>query len=376
MWQHFEVTCGAGMDAPSTILSNDGNFMERFLAAQAEKSEPKSAEKSPQAEKSEQKEVSLSNDGNFMERFLAAQEAAAAATTTSSSAEGLPDDSSNPTEETERKFSEEATRKRPSDDMTQEEELAKADKERRKRERRAKRWGPPTDVATIQSLDTEKPTAASLSGVQPGHAAVAAAVAAATAKINANFGVPGVAPDAMLKAQMDTFEDAVATGGYIPGGTWEHRKRQEEMEKTAQVAQQMTDQNRGKHHISDFMPKEALDKFMNKATALSTGQAYDDPDKGGPQIGESNIGFKMLQKAGWSQGSGLGSASNGINAPIAAVGHGSAGLGSAAADEVQEGDDAFDQYRKRMMTAYRYRPNPFNNPRRGYDGYTPSPNAQ
>jgi splicing factor 4 len=38
----------------------------------------------------------------------------------------------------------------------------------------------------------------------------------------------------------------------------------------------------------------------------------------------------------------------------------------AASHEVEEGDDAFDQYRKRMMLAYRFRPNPLNNPRRAY----------
>ena len=34
--------------------------------------------------------------------------------------------------------------------------------------------------------------------------------------------------------------------------------------------------------------------------------------------------------------------------------------------EVEQSDDAFDQYRKRMMLAYRFRPNPLNNPRRTY----------
>ena len=28
-----------------------------------------------------------------------------------------------------------------------------------------------------------------------------------------------------------------------------------------------------------------------------------------------------------------------------------------------------DRYRKRMMMAYKFRPNPLNNPRRQYDGY-------
>ena len=34
------------------------------------------------------------------------------------------------------------------------------------------------------------------------------------------------------------------------------------------------------------------------------------------------------------------------------------GLGTAKPGEVGEGDDEFDQYRKRMMLAYRFRPNP------------------
>ena len=34
------------------------------------------------------------------------------------------------------------------------------------------------------------------------------------------------------------------------------------------------------------------------------------------------------------------------------------GLGTAKPGEIGEGDDEFDQYRKRMMLAYRFRPNP------------------
>lgn len=39
-------------------------------------------------------------------------------------------------------------------------------------------------------------------------------------------------------------------------------------------------------------------------------------------------------------------------------------VGVSATHEVEEDDDMFDQYRKRMMLAYRFRPNPLNNPRR------------
>jgi hypothetical protein len=41
-------------------------------------------------------------------------------------------------------------------------------------------------------------------------------------------------------------------------------------------------------------------------------------------------------------------------------------LGVTATHEVESTDDQFDQYRKRMMLAYRFRPNPLNNPRRDY----------
>jgi hypothetical protein len=41
-------------------------------------------------------------------------------------------------------------------------------------------------------------------------------------------------------------------------------------------------------------------------------------------------------------------------------------VGVTASHEVEEDDDMFDQYRKRMMLAYRFRPNPLNNPRRAY----------
>ena len=42
------------------------------------------------------------------------------------------------------------------------------------------------------------------------------------------------------------------------------------------------------------------------------------------------------------------------------------GLGAEAHGEVKEGDDAFEQYRKRMMLGYKHRPNPRGNPRKAY----------
>lgn len=42
------------------------------------------------------------------------------------------------------------------------------------------------------------------------------------------------------------------------------------------------------------------------------------------------------------------------------------GLGAAAHGEVSAEDDMFEQYRKRMMLGYKYRPNPLGNPRKQY----------
>ena len=49
-------------------------------------------------------------------------------------------------------------------------------------------------------------------------------------------------------------------------------------------------------------------------------------------------------------------------------GHGSdkMGLGVEKPSELQGDDDEYAAYRKRMMLAYRFRPNPLNNPRRAY----------
>ena len=76
----------------------------------------------------------------------------------------------------------------------------------------------------------------------------------------------------------------------------------------------------------------------------------------------------MLQKAGWTSGQGLGSEGQGITAPVnrGDTSANNMGLGVEKPAEVKKEDDAIEQYRKRMMLAYRYRPNPLNNPRRPY----------
>lgn len=63
----------------------------------------------------------------------------------------------------------------------------------------------------------------------------------------------------------------------------------------------------------------------------------------------------------------LGIGGSGITAPVNAVRRNEAqGLGAARPEELTSEDNEYDAYRKRMMLAYRFRPNPLNNPRRSY----------
>eukprot|EP01035_Chromulina_nebulosa_P034515 gene34515-46318_t len=210
----------------------------------------------------------------------------------------------------------------------------------------------------------------------------------------------------------DTVEEAEKTGGFIEGGTWEHRKRAKEMLATAKRNLELTVQANTKqgHHMSDYLPPEVLEKFLKQSRAIANQdssaardlQLAAEAEANKSKLTESNLGFQLLKKSGWTEGSGLGATSSGIVNPIAlsnnippglaaaianinsksnigAVGSiavappaaldvnmTGTGLGAKASHDVEESDDAFDQYRKRMMLAYKFRPNPLNNPRRSY----------
>ncbi|XP_077516401.1 SURP and G-patch domain-containing protein 1-like isoform X2 [Amblyomma americanum] len=154
----------------------------------------------------------------------------------------------------------------------------------------------------------------------------------------------------------------------VDGGTWEHKKRAMEMEKTRAWADELTVMGKGKHHIGDFLPPEELEKFMEKYDALKEGRPADLSDYKEYKLTEENVGYQMLQKLGWTEGQGLGADGGGITAPVnkGLQPVDNAGLGQGRPDDVQAGDDEYEAYRKRMMLAYRFRPNPLNNPRRPY----------
>ncbi|XP_075877293.1 SURP and G-patch domain-containing protein 1 isoform X2 [Nelusetta ayraudi] len=151
-------------------------------------------------------------------------------------------------------------------------------------------------------------------------------------------------------------------------GTWEHRLRKMEMEKTREWAESLTELGKGKHFIGDFLPPEELDKFMETFKALKEGRDPDYSEYKEFKLTVENLGFQMLMKMGWKEGEGLGSEGQGIKAPVnkGNTAMNGAGLGIDRPAELSKNDDEYDAYRKRMMLAYRFRPNPLNNPRRPY----------
>uniref|UniRef100_A0A1I8M0S0 G-patch domain-containing protein n=2 Tax=Musca domestica TaxID=7370 RepID=A0A1I8M0S0_MUSDO len=170
-----------------------------------------------------------------------------------------------------------------------------------------------------------------------------------------------LAKSGKFKYEYDSDEDT-------EGGTWEHKLRQAEMDATRMWTQALTKQSEGKHHIGDFLPPEELRKFMEQYEAKKSNRQPDLSDYKEYKLREDNIGFQMLQKLGWKEGQGLGQDGAGIVDPVnkGPQREGNQGLGVSSSATPEDCDNEYDAYRKRMMLAYRFRPNPLNNPRRAY----------
>ncbi|KAK9808497.1 hypothetical protein WJX73_001245 [Symbiochloris irregularis] len=133
------------------------------------------------------------------------------------------------------------------------------------------------------------------------------------------------------------------------------------------VAVYKSDGRKG-HHMQDFIPPEELAALLNKSgDAKAAAQAAALTKSA--QLGTDNVGHKLLSQMGWKEGEGLGRNAAGIAAPLSAVGMATEkrGLGAKSRGDVEEGDDEFEVYRKRMMLGYKHRPNPLGNPRKQYD---------
>ncbi|KAL6964811.1 hypothetical protein U1Q18_035866 [Sarracenia purpurea var. burkii] len=121
------------------------------------------------------------------------------------------------------------------------------------------------------------------------------------------------------------------------------------------------------HHMGDYIPQDELEKFLatcNDVAAQKAAKVYSEKAK----IQSDNVGHKLLSKMGWKEGEGLGSSKSGIADPIMAgdVKKDHLGVGAHQPGEVTPEDDIYEQYKKRMMLGYKFRPNPLNNPRKSY----------
>ncbi|KAF3628119.1 SURP and G-patch domain-containing protein 1-like protein [Capsicum annuum] len=113
------------------------------------------------------------------------------------------------------------------------------------------------------------------------------------------------------------------------------------------------------HHMGDYIPPEELAKFLSTCNDAAARKAAIEAAERS-KIQADNIGHKLLSKMGWREGEGLGSSKSGIADPISAgsVKSNNLGVGANQPGEVTPEDDIYDQYKKRMMLGYKYRPNP------------------
>ncbi|XP_006660496.2 SURP and G-patch domain-containing protein 1-like protein [Oryza brachyantha] len=157
---------------------------------------------------------------------------------------------------------------------------------------------------------------------------------------------------------------------YMKKAAHEERKRppkQSKDEMPPPPSLQCSSSSKKGHHMGDFIPQEELEKFMARCNDAAAQKATKEAAEKA-KIQADNIGHKLLSKMGWREGEGLGSERSGRADPIMAgdVKKDHLGVGAVQPGEVTAEDDIYEQYKKRMMLGYRYRPNPLNNPRKAY----------
>ncbi|KAK4372186.1 hypothetical protein RND71_007570 [Anisodus tanguticus] len=145
------------------------------------------------------------------------------------------------------------------------------------------------------------------------------------------------------------------------------RSSKDEMPPPASLQVSVSVPGKKGHHMGDYIPPEELAKFLSTCNDAAARKAAIEAAERS-KIQADNIGHKLLSKMGWREGEGLGSSKSGIADPITAGGvkSNNLGVGAHQPGEVTPEDDIYEQYKKRMMLGYKYRPNPLNNPRKAY----------
>eukprot|EP00898_Chlorokybus_atmophyticus_P005023 jgi/Chlat1/5521/Chrsp369S05339 len=173
--------------------------------------------------------------------------------------------------------------------------------------------------------------------------------------------VPGAPDPRNSLAMMEFFMKQAAQQDMRKPAALEYPKPEEEVEE-----EPVPVKGPKGHHMGDYIPQEELVKFYEKVQEVNQNKAYE--AFASAKLAADNIGHKLLSKMGWKEGQGLGSNAQGIAVPVSAtdVRTDTSGIGVEKPGELKEGDDIYEQYKKRMMLGYRFRPNPLNNPRKQY----------
>jgi hypothetical protein len=142
----------------------------------------------------------------------------------------------------------------------------------------------------------------------------------------------------------------------------EHRARAREQLKTAQKSLELTLMNQGKSQLTDYIPRDVLAQF-NRQAAAAKARAKIPSDR----PSESCVDLKTFQ-SGPKEYLDLLIGPKESVPPVSAKANSGIGFLHSSTNYVipTTDDDDVEIFRKRMTLAYKFRPNPMNNPRREY----------